>query len=179
MTIRCVHCDHVTEDDARFCPNCGSAVGMGAVVAVDDGGGVSDLTGVLGVRTASEGDSAPMELVTEASVGGLPEGGAVLLALRGPNEGTRIQLDPLDGPASVGRSPEAVLFLDDVTVSRRHAEFRPTDGSWTLVDVGSLNGSYVNRRRIESQRLDGGDEVQIGKYRFAFLVAHSADGDTQ
>ena len=61
------------------------------------------------------------------------------------------------------------MFLDDVTVSRRHAEFRPRDGQWEVVDVGSLNGSYVNRRRIDSAVLAGGDEVQLGKYRFAFL----------
>ena len=71
----------------------------------------------------------------------------------------------------VGRAPECELFLDDVTVSRRHAELVTTDGSWELVDAGSLNGSYVNRRRIDRQVLVGGDEVQIGKYRFVYLEA--------
>jgi hypothetical protein len=172
MSVRCLHCNQLADDDARFCPNCGRPVGVGAVVAGDDAEGVSELTGVLGVRTASDGDSAPMDLVTDATVGGLPAGAAMLLALRGPSEGSRIQLDPADGVVTVGRSPDASLFLDDVTVSRRHAEFRPVDGAWVLADVGSLNGSYVNRRRIESQQLAGGDEVQLGKYRFAFLIAH-------
>lgn len=171
MSLRCAHCGQETPDDSKFCPSCGSPVGIGASVAANDVGGLVELTGVLGVRSASDDDSGALPTVNEQSVTGLPTGGAVLLALRGPSEGTRIVLDPADGVASVGRSPEAVLFLDDVTVSRRHAEFRPVDDTWVLADVGSLNGSYVNRRRIESQLLAGGDEVQIGKYRFAFLVA--------
>ena len=170
MSLRCASCGNETDDDARFCPSCGAPVGIGAS-AGDDAESVAELTGVLGVRSASEGDSAPLQAVDEESVSGLPEGAAMLLALRGPSQGTRIQLDPADGVVTVGRSPEAVVFLDDVTVSRRHAEFRPEDGHWVLHDVGSLNGSYVNRRRIESQQLVGGDEVQIGKYRFAFLTA--------
>ncbi len=177
MSLRCAQCGQVTDDSARFCPNCGAPVGIGASVSPDDAGGVAELTGILGVRSASEGDSAPLATVDEESVSGLPEGAAVLLALRGPSEGTRVQLDPADGVVTVGRSPEAVLFLDDVTVSRRHAEFRPEGGGWTLTDVGSLNGSYVNRRRIETHRLAGGDEVQIGKYRFAFLAARSAEDE--
>ena len=125
MSLRCASCGNETEDDARFCPSCGAPVGIGASVAADDAEGVAELTGVLGVRSASEGDSAPLQAVSEQSVSGLPEGAAVLLALRGPSEGTRIQLDPAGGVVTVGRSPEAGVFLDDVTVSRRHAEFRP------------------------------------------------------
>lgn len=178
MSLRCSECGHETDDDARFCPNCGAPVGIGASVAPDDASGIADLTGVLGVRSASEGDSAPLQAVSEESVTGLPAGAGMLLALRGPSEGTRVQLDPADGIVTVGRSPEAVLFLDDVTVSRRHAEFRPLDGGWVLIDVGSLNGSYVNRRRIEERRLEGGDEVQIGKYRFAFLAARPDAGES-
>ena len=64
-----------------------------------------------------------------------------------------------------------------MTVSRRHAELHPVDGGWELVDAGSLNGSYVNRRRIDRQLLAGGDEVQIGKYRFVFLSAAAEGGD--
>lgn len=175
MSLRCAQCGHETEDDARFCPSCGAPVGIAASAGVGPEERAQEMTGVLGLRVASEGDSKPLPLVDEHSVSGLPPGGAVLLALRGPNEGVRIVLDPAGGVATVGRSPEAVLFLDDVTVSRRHAEFRPEGGHWVLADTGSLNGSYVNRRRIETQMLAGGDEVQIGKYRFAFLVARAAE----
>lgn len=175
MSIRCPQCGHQTDDEARFCPSCGAPVGRTAGPGAGEPEGAQELTGVLGLRVASEGDSKPLPLVDERSVSGLPPGGAVLLALRGPNEGARIVLDPANGVVTVGRSPEAVLFFDDVTVSRRHAEFRPQDGRWILHDIGSLNGSYVNRHRIETQVLTGGDEVQIGKYRFAFLEARAAE----
>ena len=178
MSIRCAQCGHETEDEARFCPSCGAPVGISASVGAGADESAQELTGVLGLRVASEGDSKPLPLVDERSVSGLPAGGAMLLALRGPSEGTRITLDPAAGVATVGRSPEAALFLDDVTVSRRHAEFRPENGGWVLADIGSLNGSYVNRRRIETQVLEGGDEVQIGKYRFAFLVARAAEAES-
>jgi hypothetical protein len=172
MTLRCAQCGHEIDPQARFCASCGAPVGAADVAP---GTGTLEHTGVLGVRVASEGDSAPLPPVDERSVAGLPAGSAVLLALRGPNQGDRVALDPAGGVVTVGRSPEAAMFLDDVTVSRRHAEFRPQDGGWVLADVGSLNGSYVNRHRIEEQRLKGGDEVQIGKYRFAFLVARAAE----
>jgi hypothetical protein len=134
-------------------------------------------TGILGFRTATEGDSAPMPPVSSTSVGDLDVGHAVLVVLRGPQEGARFDLDPALESVVVGRSPECALFLDDVTVSRVHAELHAVDGGWELRDVGSLNGSYVNRRRIDRALLTGGDEVQIGKYRFVYLA--SAGGDAE
>ncbi len=74
----------------------------------------------------------------------------------------------------MGRAPEAAIFLDDVTVSRHHAEFRHGAEGWSVRDVGSLNGTYVNRVRVEDQHLNGGDEVQIGKFRFVFLLGLDA-----
>jgi len=112
-----------------------------------------------------------MPTVDATSVGGLAKGEAVLVVLRGPQQGMRFDLDPAAGPIEVGRSPECGLFLDDVTVSRRHAELTPVDSGWELRDSGSLNGSYVNRQRIDRETLKGGDEVQIGKYRFVYLEA--------
>ncbi len=76
---------------------------------------------------------------------------------------------PGDGRTLIGRSPECDIFLDDVTVSRRHAELVRNEDTFTISDLGSLNGTYVNRRRIESAVLDDDDEVQIGKYRLTFL----------
>jgi pSer/pThr/pTyr-binding forkhead associated (FHA) protein len=76
---------------------------------------------------------------------------------------------PPDGRTLVGRSPECEIFLDDVTVSRRHAELERAGDTFTIRDLGSLNGTYVNRRRIESAVLENDDEVQIGKYRLTFL----------
>ena len=72
--------------------------------------------------------------------------------------------------ALIGRSPECDVFLDDVTVSRRHAELVREDGGYTIRDLGSLNGTFVNRRRIESASLEDDDEVQVGKYRMTFLL---------
>ncbi|TML22157.1 MAG: FHA domain-containing protein [Actinobacteria bacterium] len=76
---------------------------------------------------------------------------------------------PTEGKTLIGRPPECQIFLDDVTVSRRHAELERTGETFTIRDLGSLNGTYVNRRRIESTVLQDDDEVQIGKYRMTFL----------
>ena len=100
----------------------------------------------------------------------LPEGQALLVVKRGPNAGARFLLD--QASTTAGRHPEADIFLDDVTVSRRHAEFRIDDnGQFEVVDVGSLNGTYVNREPRNSHVLANGDEIQIGKFRLVFLTA--------
>jgi hypothetical protein len=164
-------CGHLAEDDAHFCASCGSA--LPPVITAED---PAFQTGVLGVRMASEGDSAPMPTVSSTSVGGLSSGEAVLVVLRGPQEGARYSLQPTTPVVIVGRGEDCALFLDDVTVSRRHAELHAVDGAWEIVDSGSLNGSYVNRRRIDRQVLTGGDEVQIGKYRFVYLEAAGLSG---
>ena len=105
-------------------------------------------------------------------VEGLPEGAALLVVKRGPNAGARFLLD--QDTTTAGRHPEADIFLDDVTVSRRHAEFRRSTGEFEVVDVGSLNGTYVNREPRNSQSLSTGDEIQIGKFRLVF-IAENAD----
>ena len=91
---------------------------------------------------------------------------------RGPNAGSRFLLD--SDLTTVGRHPGSDIFLDDVTVSRRHAEFYRHGAGFIVRDVGSLNGTYVNRERIEEAELFGGDEVQIGKFRLLFM-AHSPE----
>ena len=96
--------------------------------------------------------------------------GALLVVRRGPNSGSRFLLD--SDLTTAGRHPQSDIFLDDVTVSRRHVEFRRSpDGSFTVADVGSLNGTYVNRERIDEVALSNGDEVQIGKYRLVFYAS--------
>lgn len=101
-------------------------------------------------------------------VEGLPAGEALLVVKRGPNAGARFLLD--QDTTTAGRHPEADIFLDDVTVSRRHAEFRRNDAEFEVVDVGSLNGTYVNREPRNSQTLSTGDEIQIGKFRLVFIA---------
>lgn len=102
----------------------------------------------------------------------LPAGLGVLIVHRGPGEGTEFHLaKPV---ITIGRSPDSDVFLDDVTVSRRHAELRRGAPGWSVRDAGSLNGTYVNRRRIEDRQLQPGDELQIGKFRFVFLMGAGA-----
>lgn len=102
-----------------------------------------------------------------AAVDALPPGSALLIASSGPNSGARFLLDA--ETTSAGRDTHSEIFLDDVTVSRRHAEFRRgANGAFEVRDVGSLNGTYVNRNRIESVELRAGDEVLIGKYRLTY-----------
>lgn len=113
-------------------------------------------------RTEQPGSEAPV------GVEGLPAGAALLVVKRGPNAGSRFLLD--QPTTSAGRHPDSDIFLDDVTVSRRHAEFRQDDDTFQVVDVGSLNGTYVNREPVDSSELQNGDEVQIGKFRLVFLT---------
>lgn len=105
--------------------------------------------------------------------GSLPPGAALLVVRRGPNAGARFLLD--DEVTTSGRHPDSHIFLDDVTVSRRHAEFHRESGVFTVRDVGSLNGTYVNRERVETATLSNGDEVQIGKFRLVLIAGPKAD----
>jgi len=104
----------------------------------------------------------------QATVDALVPGTALLVVLRGPNTGARFLLD--SDEVSTGRHPNSDIFLDDVTVSRTHATFRRENDEFLVRDVGSLNGTYVNRERIEEATLKTGDEVQIGKFRLVFYA---------
>jgi pSer/pThr/pTyr-binding forkhead associated (FHA) protein len=106
----------------------------------------------------------------EAGVGedGLPSGSALLVVKRGPNAGSGFRLD--QPVTSAGRHPDSGIFLDDVSVSRRHAEFRTENGECLVVDTASPNGTYVNRKPVESGALANGDEIQMGKFRLMFLT---------
>ncbi len=109
-----------------------------------------------------------------ATIDALRPGTALLLVLRGPNAGARFLLDaPL---TTVGRHPDSDIFLDDVTVSRKHALFEQEGDAFLVRDVGSLNGTYVNRELVDHISLRTGDEVQIGKFRLIFYTSPRADG---
>ncbi|MEO7070511.1 MAG: FHA domain-containing protein [Nostocoides sp.] len=107
----------------------------------------------------------------QAMVDALRPGTALLVVLRGPNTGARFLLD--DDQVIAGRHPDSDIFLDDVTVSRKHATFRREGGAFHVHDVGSLNGTYVNRQIVDDVRLQTGDEVQIGKFRLVFYSGRS------
>jgi pSer/pThr/pTyr-binding forkhead associated (FHA) protein len=168
----CTQCGHENPEDSRFCSNCGAPL-RGA-------SGPGDATSTISITgiEALEGERAAAEELSaadQAAVDALPPGSALLVVQRGPNSGSRFLLDA--DITTAGRHPESDIFLDDVTVSRRHAEFRRQGGEFVVSDVGSLNGTYVNRERIDEAVLSGGDEVQIGKYRLVFFASHQRGGE--
>src|SRR5262245_52317893 len=112
---------------------------------------------------AAEGVETPV-----SATQGSPSRSALLLSIRGPNAGSKFLLD--QAVTSAGRHPNSDIFLDDVTVSRHHAEFRLENGQFLIVDLDSLNNTYVNHEPIDSAVLVDGDEIQIGKFRLMFLT---------
>ena len=111
---------------------------------------------------------ATLSAQDQATVDALRPGTALLVVLRGPNAGARFLLD--SDEVSTGRHPNSDIFLDDVTVSRKHATFRRVGDDFLVRDVGSLNGTYVNRERIDEVALTTRDVVQIGKFRLVFYA---------
>jgi len=128
-----------------------------------------ETTSDFGDHFLDEPDDSSSAIAEMEIAEGLPSGSALLIVKRGPNAGSRFLLD--EPVVSAGRHVDSDILLDDITVSRRHAEFRSnTDGSWAVVDAGSLNGTYVNRHPVDSAVLTNNDEVQIGKFRLVFLA---------
>jgi pSer/pThr/pTyr-binding forkhead associated (FHA) protein len=160
--VFCTACGTENSAGSRFCANCGAALPAAAA-------GV-DVTSTI--STSGVIPDVDTEFSTEAhqgAVDALTPGSALLVVKRGPNAGSRFLLD--QEVTAAGRHPDSDIFLDDVTVSRRHAEFRREGSGYAVHDVGSLNGTYVNRERIDATPLSGGDEVQIGKFRLVYLTA--------
>jgi hypothetical protein len=152
--VHCTHCGDPIAEEANFCPTCGTPVGAG--VAPQDTTAAID---VGELDPEHELDGAPR----------LPPGTGMLVVVRGPNAGSRYLLDR--DITSVGRHPDSEIFLDDVTVSRRHAQLTRDAGVIVLHDLGSLNGSYVNGERVDERQLGTGDEVQIGRFKLLFVGA--------
>ena len=169
----CTHCGHANDESARFCSNCGRSLRQGAP---DPTATTALPLGAITAETATdvEHDTGPVSAADLAAVDTLPSGSALLVVRRGPNAGSRFLLD--QDVTTAGRHPESDIFLDDVTVSRRHVEFVRQGSGFVVRDVGSLNGTYVNRERIDSAVLAGGDEVQIGKYRLVYLPSGGSRG---
>lgn len=164
----CTACGKQNPDDARFCAQCGTRL-VGAD-STEPAPVESTATITFGAPERVDTSDRQLSPVDAAAVDALPEGHALLVVQRGPGAGSRFLLDA--DLIGAGRHPESEIFLDDVTVSRRHAEFRRAGRTFTVSDVGSLNGTYVNRDRIDSVELTDGDEVQIGKYRLVFFASH-------
>jgi hypothetical protein len=178
----CTQCGHQNPDDARFCSQCGTRIAAAApeAAAGDTGAGepavetTSTITFGAPVKEGEHREERSLNESDAAAVDALPPGSALLVVQRGPSAGSRFLLDT--DVVAAGRHPDSEIFLDDVTVSRRHAEFRRGPEGYTVADVGSLNGTYVNRDRIDEVALQGGDEVQIGKYRLVYFASHAGAG---
>ncbi|MET8815937.1 FHA domain-containing protein [Streptomyces sp. NPDC004549] len=171
--LECSRCGNRNAENARFCSNCGAPLRPGATPErASETTSTISISGLEAYDAEMTGQTAVPMLSPEAqaAVDALPAGSALLVVRRGPNSGSRFLLD--SDLTTAGRHPQSDIFLDDVTVSRRHVEFRRVaDGSFTVADVGSLNGTYVNRERIDEVPLANGDEVQIGKYRLVFYAS--------
>ena len=161
----CTQCGHSNAEDARFCSNCGAALRPAPATTGSETSTITISGGGFETGEAAE-KSEGLSGADQAAVDALPPGSALLVVRRGPNSGSRFLLD--SETTTAGRHPSSDIFLDDVTVSRRHAEFVRTGDGFAVRDVGSLNGTYVNRERIDETPLAGGDEVQVGKYRLVY-----------
>ena len=149
--IYCQECSFQNPEAANYCARCG------ALLVKEEGG-----TEATQTFTADDAEDTPAEALENLGV----QGPALVVRSGGGRAG---EMFPLDGEMTVGRSPDCGIFLDDVTVSRKHAVLRERDGDFFIEDQGSLNGTFVNRKRVESAQLEDGDELQVGKYRLTYF----------
>jgi hypothetical protein len=148
--MMCPHCGAEVKPGMKFCAECGTRLDIGQSTVS---------------YAPSFGDDG--ELVTASDV----EGAALIELDQVEGTAGRRMHDLSDEVVTVGRGQESSIFLDDVTVSRKHAEIVHGDRGYRIRDVGSLNGTYVNRVRVDAVDLRNGDEIQVGKYRFKFVFA--------
>lgn len=152
MDLSCSSCGYSNPAAARFCSSCGQPL--------QDR---SEVDSTESFDLPSETDAGDVDLDVD-----FPEGTFGMFVVRqGPKKGSRIALDT--DQISIGRHPESDIFLDDVTVSRRHALVRRDGNGYVVEDAGSLNGTYVNQERVEELGLSDGDEVQVGKFKLVYL----------
>lgn len=155
MAQHCPECGFLNADGANYCQKCGAYVAPAAEQPKD--------ATTATYRIGETGEFIPVELDDVVS----SQGAALVIRSGGGRVGESF---PLEGErVSIGRRPDSGVFLDDVTVSRDHALIVRRGGAWYLDDLGSLNGTYVNRHRIETHKLEDGDELQVGKYKLTFL----------
>ena len=157
-SMRCARCGHENESSANFCSSCGASLGQ-----------ADETTASLGLLE----DRQELEQQLGDLLSDLPGDTGLLVVRRGPNAGSTFALDT--DSTSIGRHPDSDLFLDDVTVSRRHAVIRRIHGGYEISDVGSLNGTYVDGERIDRVPLADMDEVQIGRFVLVFLLGGRAE----
>jgi len=150
--VYCQECGFQNPESANYCARCG------ALLVKDDGGVETTQT-----FTPEEGELSAAEGFDDLGI----KGPALVVRSGGGRAGETFHPD--SERTTIGRSPDCGIFLDDVTVSRKHAVLSQKDGVFTIEDQGSLNGTFVNRKRVESAQVEDGDELQIGKYRLTFF----------
>jgi hypothetical protein len=153
VAVHCPECSFVNAEGANYCQKCGALLPR-----PEPAGESSTAT----YRVNETGELIPVELDDVVA-----QGAALVIRAGGGRVGESFPLE--SDRLTIGRRPDSDIFLDDVTVSRDHALLVQRSGEYYLDDCGSLNGTYVNRSRIESHRLEDGDELQIGKYKLTFL----------
>jgi pSer/pThr/pTyr-binding forkhead associated (FHA) protein len=156
--MQCHRCGHDNEAGANFCSSCGATLGD-----------PDETTASLALLE----DRQELEAELGSLLDEIPTDLGILVVRRGPNAGSTFALDA--ATTSIGRHPDSDLFLDDVTVSRRHALIRRTPDGYTISDVGSLNGTYVRGERIDTTELTDMSEVQIGRFVLTFLLGGRAE----
>lgn len=159
--VFCNQCRHRNPLGARFCSSCGAPLEL-------DPGDRTTVTFQIDVPPEAAEDEVAFDLDD------IPPGAGLLVVTRGPNAGSRLGLTK--AVTTVGRHPESDIFLDDITVSRRHAELHRGPDGFVVRDVGSLNGTYLNRERVEEGPVQTGDELQVGKFKLAFFAGPPIDG---
>jgi hypothetical protein len=157
--VFCNKCGHKNAIGSNFCSSCGAILEP----ASHDH---TTITFHPDLPIDSPADDVSVDL--DAT----PDDVGILVVKRGPKAGSRFILD--QDVTTAGRHPESDIFLDDITVSRRHAEIRRTTAGYDVCDAGSLNGTYLNRERIEQTSLANGDELQVGKFKLVFFVKADA-----
>lgn len=157
MALHCTECGFLNDEGANYCQRCGALMTR----AESAGGASGDPVTATYRIDEGTGELVPVE-IDEVTA----RGPALVIRAGGGRVGESFAID--GERMSIGRRPDCAVFLDDVTVSRDHALLIRRGEQWYLDDCGSLNGTYVNRSRIESHRLEEGDEVQIGKYKLTY-----------
>ena len=156
MAVHCPECGFLNGEGANYCQKCGAYLNP---QTESRQGEPTTAT----YRVGETGELIPVDVEAIAETGA-----ALVIRSGGGRVGESFPLER--DRMTIGRRPDSDVFLDDVTVSRDHAVLVQRGGEWYLDDSGSLNGTYVNRRRIESHKLQDGDELLIGKYKLTYLA---------
>jgi FHA domain len=163
MALHCPECGFVNAEGANYCSRCGAYLGAARERGGGGGGGQTGDPATATYRIDETGELVPVDVGNVVA----DDGAALVIRAGGGRVGESFPLNT--DRMTIGRRPDSDIFLDDVTVSRDHALLVRRSGDYYLDDLGSLNGTYVNRHRIESHRLEDGDELQVGKFKLTYI----------